>query len=105
MVSIANDSQLESHDRIKNKHRKIKQYAREAARATVYMESSTCSEGDIRTLREAICDLQERERELQQKVKDLHVKLQEANQRAEEATKDVPRGIQFSDSEVSLRQY
>ena len=98
MVSIANENQLEDYDRIQ-KHKKIKQYAREAARAT---DMSTC-EGDINTLKETISDMQERERELQQKVQELHAKLQETNWRAEEATKEAPpEGIQLSEVSVNI---
>jgi predicted nucleic acid-binding Zn-ribbon protein len=99
MVSIAHERQLEDCDRIAKKHKKIKQYAREAART---MDMSAC-EGDINTLKETISGLQERKRELEQKVQEFQDKLQmqEANWRAEEATRAVPpHGIQLS--EVSM---
>ena len=100
MVSIGNENQLEDYDRIKKKHKKIKQYAREAARAT---DVSTC-EGDINTLKETISDFQEREKELQQKIQELHSKLQDADWKAEEETKEAPpEGIQTS--EVSMHEY
>ena len=103
LVDIANESQLEDYDRIRKKHKKIKQYAREAARD---MDMSTYCESDINTLREAVSDLQKRERELQQKVQELHAKLQEANRKPEEAMsfKEVaPQRIQLSD--VSMKYY
>ena len=100
MVNIAHESQLEDYDRIRKKHKKIKQYAREAART---IDISTC-EGDINTLKETISSLQERERELEQKVQEFQDKLQEASWRAEEATSAVPQhGIQLS--EVSSYEY
>ena len=103
LVDIANENQLEDYDRIRKKHKKIKQCAREAARD---MDMSTYCESDINTLREAVSDLQEREMELQQKVQELHAKLQEANRKPEEATnfKEVaPQRIQLSD--VSMKYY
>ena len=100
LVGIANESQLEDYDRIRKKHKKIKQYAREAARAT---DMSTYCERDVNALRETVSDLQERERELQQKVQDLHTKLQEANCKAEGAAKEVhPQGIQVSDVSMNI---
>lgn len=92
MVSIAHESQLEDCDRIKKKHKKIKQYAREAARTT---DISTC-EGDINTLKETISSLQERERELKQKVQEFQDKLQEATSAIQ------PHGIQLSEVSMNI---
>ena len=96
LVDIANESQLEDYDRIRKKHKKVKQYAREAARD---MDMSTYCESDINTLREAVSDLQEEKESSSKKYKNcmLSYKRLTGNLKRQRASRKLPHKGSNSD--------